>query len=102
MFIVEIFLPLSDNSGAPFHSSAFAAVRAQLTERFGGVTAFVRSPAVGIWQDEAGQPRKDDIVVFEVMTDDLDAEWWRTYRARLEEAFRQDEVVIRATASRRL
>jgi hypothetical protein len=40
----------------------------------------------------------DDIVVFEVMTPDVDLEWWARYRAALEELFRQDHIVIRAHA----
>ena len=102
MFTVEIFLPLHDNDGHPFLQSQFAAVRAELAQRFGGVTAFMRSPAVGIWKDDAGVARHDEIVVFEVMAEALDEGWWRVYRAQLESAFRQDEVMIRATASRRL
>jgi hypothetical protein len=102
MFIVEIFLPLHDNDGQPFASDLFSAVRAELAQRFGGVTAFVRSPAIGIWKDDAGRPRRDEIVIFEVMTDTIDESWWRGYRAHLESTFRQDEVVIRATASTRI
>jgi hypothetical protein len=102
VFIVEIFLPLHDNNGVAFAPELFVAVRAELAQRFGGVTAFMRSPAVGIWQDDAGRPRRDEIVVFEVMAETLDREWWRSYRRQLEVTFRQDEVVIRGTESMRI
>jgi hypothetical protein len=102
MVIVEIFLPLHDNAGTPFAPELFAAVRVELADRFGGVTAFMRSPAVGIWQDEDGVARRDEIVVFEVMTARIDEEWWRAYRVQLERTFRQDEVLIRATTAMRL
>jgi hypothetical protein len=102
MLIVEIFLPLTDNHGNAFAPRLFAAVRADLAHRFGGVTAFMRSPAVGIWTDDEGVPRHDEIVVFEVMVDALDSEWWLDYRQQLERTFQQDEVVIRATASTRI
>jgi hypothetical protein len=42
----------------------------------------------------------DDIVIFEVMTDDLERTWWSSCRARLEAKFAQDEVLIRAPASK--
>lgn len=102
VFVVEIFLPLQDNHGTPFPQSMFAAVRAELAERFGGITAFTRSPAVGVWQDDQGVPRRDDIVVFEVMTEKVDAAWWSAYRQRLERDFAQDEIVVRAAATDRL
>jgi Domain of unknown function (DUF4186) len=40
----------------------------------------------------------DEIVVFEVMTEALDARWWSNYRLQLERDFRQDEIVVRASA----
>ena len=102
VFIIEIFLPLHDNDGHPFAFDLFAAVRTELAHRFGGVTAFMRSPAVGIWKGEDGVARRDEIVVFEVMAGAIDEAWWRGYRAQLERTFRQDEVLIRATRAQRL
>jgi hypothetical protein len=105
--LVQILLPLYDNAGAPLARALFDAVRAELTERFGGLTAYSRAPAVGLWKDEdapAGEAAtvRDDVVVYEVMADALDAAWWRAYRTTLETRFRQDEVLIRALAARRL
>ena len=102
MHVIEIFLPLKDNAGQPFPPDMFSTLRAELADRFGGVTAFMRSPAVGIWKDDEGVARRDEIVVFEVMTDTVDYAWWRDYRSRLERTFRQDEILIRAAASERL
>ena len=47
MHLVEILLPLNDNGGRPFRAEKYADVRQHLTERFGGLTAFSRSPAQG-------------------------------------------------------
>ena len=102
MFVIEIFLPLKDNGGAPFPQAVFTEIRSNLANHFGGVTAFMRSPAVGVWKDDDGVARHDDIVVFEVMAEQVDDAWWRDYRQRLERTFRQDEVLIRATAAQRL
>jgi hypothetical protein len=95
MHIVEILLPLFDNEGRRFGAAPYAKVHEELVERFGGLTAFTRSPAEGVWQ-EGGQRSRDEIVIFEVMSDGIDRNWWQKYRAELETLFRQDEIVIRA------
>lgn len=96
MFLVEILLPLYDNEGRRFAAPEFDRVRDELTARFGGVTAFRRSPAEGVWK-EGGEVNVDRVVVFEVMSDGLEREWWREYRAGLERRFRQEKIVVRAT-----
>jgi hypothetical protein len=96
MHLVEIFLPLSDKVGKRFDAEKYAAVRQLLTDRFGGMTAFTRAPAQGMTLD-GGKIVHDDIVVFEVMTESLDADWWLGYRRRLEQDFGQDEILIRAS-----
>ena len=101
MHIVEIFLPLTDNQGNAFGAELFGKVRAELVERFGGLTAFTRSPAEGIWE-EGGEVTRDEIVIFEVMDDLLDRAWWCEFRERLERDFRQEEVVVRARRVERI
>lgn len=101
MHLIEILLPLSDNEGRRFSGTKFARIREELTERFGGVTAFTRSPAHGM--SRAGhQVVHDEIVVFEVMTDSLDYDWWTKYRNALTQEFAQDEILIRASTVIRL
>lgn len=100
-YLIQILLPLYDNAGEPLPRALYAALRAELADRFGGLTAFTRAPAEGLWSDE-GRTVRDEIAIFEVMADDIDAQWWRAARERLERAFRQDTIVIRALAIRRL
>jgi hypothetical protein len=102
MLLIEILLPVADNAGTPFPREAFDRVRRELTERFGGVTAFVRAPASGLWRDDDGVVRRDEIAIFEVMADALDEAWWRDYRGALEKRFAQDDIVVRALEARRL
>ena len=102
MQLVEILLPLYDDRGRQWPQSAFDTVRTELTERFGGVTAFTRSPAVGLWEDPAGRVRRDDVIVLEVMADELDRAWWTRYRRELEARFHQQELVVRAVGCERL
>ena len=102
MQLVELFLPLRDEAGKPFPKERFDSVRDELTEVFGGVTAFTRTPATGLWEDDGGKVRRDEVVLFEVMVDHVDHAWWRNYRGELERRFDQDEVLIRATAGEHL
>lgn len=97
MYLVQILLPLYDNEGEPFPRGQYDHVSAELAERFGGLTAYVRSPARGIWKDGDDAPVRDDIVILEVMTVALDRPWWKAYRDGLRERFRQDELVVRAS-----
>lgn len=100
MHLVQILLPLRDNEGTALPAAHFQAVRAELTDAFGGVTTFSRAPATGLWE-ENGSVMRDDIIVYEVMTDSIEDDWWASYRVILEQRFRQDEVVIRALAMTR-
>jgi hypothetical protein len=101
MHLVEIFLPVGDNKGRAFEVAQFKAVREELTKRFGGVTSFSRAPAHGT-NKGGGEVQHDDIVIMEVMTDELDRDWWASYRKRLEKEFAQDEILIRASTITKL
>jgi hypothetical protein len=94
-FLVQILLPVYDNNGQRFPSDLYNEVRAKLTDMFGGLTAYTRAPAEGVW--ESGTTlKRDDIVVVEVMVDSLDRTWWGAYRRDLKRLFRQDQIVLRA------
>lgn len=97
MHLVEILLPLNDNHGRPFDSEKFSALRERLTDRFGGLTAFTRSPAQGTTR-EGDKTVRDEIIVFEVMTETLDESWWTSCRRRLEADFQQEKIIVRASA----
>jgi len=102
MHLVQLLLPLHDNRGQPFPTNYFSLVRAELTGRFGGVTAFIRSPALGLWEEDRGQVTRDDVVMFEVLVSELDKEWWARYRNGLEQKFKQDELLLWASEIIRL
>jgi len=102
MHLIQLLLPVHDNNGRRFPRNYFNQVREDLTERFGGVTAFIRAPAVGLWKETVNEITRDEVVMFEVLADQLDNNWWTGYRERLEENFRQDEVLIWASTIFRL
>ena len=96
MYLIQILLPLYDNEGQPFAAADYVKLRTELADRFGGVTAYTRAPARGVWKDDAGETTRDDIVIFEVMVDRLDRDWWAAFRTTLEHRFRQDSLIVRA------
>jgi hypothetical protein len=102
MHLVQLLLPLYDNNKQLFPQKDFDRVRDELVKRFGGITAFRRSPAEGLWREGESQLSRDDVVVFEVMTEALDREWWSGYRQELEGRFRQEQLIIRATQMEQL
>jgi len=102
MHLVQLLLPLYDNAGHRVSRETFARVRDELTQRFGGITAYMRSPAQGTWIEPGGDVERDDIVVCEVMVDTLDRDWWARYRHELEAQLGQQELVVRSCAIERL
>jgi hypothetical protein len=93
MHLVQLLLPLTTTPQG--QQARFEPVRDELTARFGGATAFVNSPARGLWQSDAGT-EEDRVVTVEVMVDEFEKEWWASYRKTLEERFEQQELVVRA------
>lgn len=93
MHLARIYLPLRDNEGAPFAPLMFRVVEAELSRRFGGVTAHLQSPASGLWRD-GGKTHADEVVTFEVIVEEADRLWWSCYRERLERDFRQRRILL--------
>ncbi len=96
MYLIQILLPLRDAKGRGFPKKPYDDVAHALTEHFGGVTAYTRTPAEGRWKPGGEPASEDEIVVYEVMIKDLDPKWWRADRRSLEKAFKQKSIVIRA------
>ncbi|HEY0104846.1 MAG TPA: hypothetical protein VGB91_02090 [Rhizomicrobium sp.] len=101
MHLIQILLPLADNEGREFPEETLRGIHAELAARFGGLTAYSRSPARGIWKSGPDE-QKDDIVIVEVMAQALDEKWWTDLRSHLEKLLGQEEIVIRATEIRKL
>ncbi len=72
-------------------------MRDQLTERFGGITTYVHSPAEGSWKESKHSTVHDAIVIYEVMAEKLDRKWWTEYRQELAKRFRQELLIVRVS-----
>lgn len=92
---IEIFVPLRDSEGQPFPAYLYKNIKRQLTKDFGGMTAYTRTPAEGIWADGSKQQIKDELVIYEVMVSEIDCLYWTAYKHKLEQQFGQKELVIR-------
>lgn len=58
--------------------------------------------AVGAWHVGQGHVQRDNVLLFEVMAPHVDYAWWAAYRTELESRFRQDEILVHASAVERL
>ena len=92
--MIQILLPLCDNQGQMFRPSKYKLVKATLANRFQGLTAYSRVAAEGLWR-VGKSVKRDDIVVYEVMTKSFNKKWWKNYRKSLETMFEQESIVIR-------
>lgn len=95
VFVVELFLPLETSAGKPVSPVTFERIKSELTDRFGGVTAFLRAPADGAWKPAEGSVVHDQVVIFEVMVSDVDTAWWHRYRKSLEFELEQERILAR-------
>lgn len=98
MVLIQLLLPTTFREGTVSRdaSAEISDTRRELTEKFDGLTAYVRSPARGTWTAPDGDMAHDDVVMVEVVTDRFDRVWWRMYADRLAARFRQQAVHVRA------
>jgi hypothetical protein len=95
MVLIQLLLPASGEADGDC-LEPLAQTRRELADRFTGITAYVRSPAKGLWTAPDGGIEHDDVVMVEVVTDAFDRAWWRTYAATLAKRFRQESIHLRA------
>jgi hypothetical protein len=98
MVLIQLLLPTTFPKGTASQdaSAALAETRRELAQTFDGLTAYLRSPAKGIWTAPDGHSEQDDVVMVEVVTDRFDREWWRAYSTVLCKRFVQDVMHVRA------
>jgi hypothetical protein len=100
-YCVEVFVPMKSGDGQPLSRKDLEQLKSMLADRFGGVTAYTRAPAEGLWE-QGGSVDRDDIVVLEVMVDGLDTPAWAKIQQELQSSLKQDEIIVRARKMERL
>jgi hypothetical protein len=94
-FLIQLLLPAKRKNGST-NDTLHAKVNATLTERFGGVTAYERVPASGLWKRPDGGVEGDDVIMVEVEAEALDRRWWSSFRQEMERKFKQQKILVRA------
>jgi hypothetical protein len=95
-FLIQILLPRRGGGSGDVPDADYALTRTELVERFGGVGAYLRSPAQSAWTAPDGRVDRDEVVMVEAVTETFDREWWRGYAVRLAGRFRQETIHVRA------
>jgi len=98
--LVQILLPKETGDGRSITKDWFDGFLKDLTDKFGGVTSFLRAPGEGLWQSGGGRA-KDSVAVVEVMVERIDSAFWGALRQKLERELAQKEIVIRAQGNHR-
>jgi hypothetical protein len=97
MVLIQLLLPTRPGRGSSRDAAAaLDDTRRELAAAFEGLTAYVRSPAKGLWTAPDGRMEHDDVVMVEVVTERFDRGWWRTYATSLAERFGQETIHVRA------
>jgi hypothetical protein len=95
MYLIQILLPLRDSRNELFEQRLFDDVRTDLARHFGRVHAYIRPHLSEAWRGSQ-ELIADDVVIFELMTDRLEREFWRLYRRELQDVFQQESLIMRA------
>ena len=97
MVLIQLLLPTKGADGAAYADELLTHTRQELLERFGGLTAYLRSPAAGAWTSPSGRVDEDAVVMVEVLAPTFDVPWWRQYAGALRERFQQESLHVRAS-----
>jgi len=96
MVLIQMLLPTVAADPDTGGLSALNKTAQELRDTFGGLTAYTRAPAKGLWTSPAGHTEEDDVVMIEVVTERFDRAWWMQYSARLAGRFGQEAIHVRA------
>ena len=95
MVLIQTLLPMPAGTAADADQRV-QETRRELVERFGGITAYLQTPAQGVWTSPQGERERDAVVLVEIVAEHFDRTWWRAYAATLASRFQQDAIHVRA------
>lgn len=96
MYLIQLLLPARASQSDTDTSEPVGQTRRELVDRFGGLTAYMRTPAQGVWTSPDGDRAHDDVVMVEVVAPEFDRAWWRDYSRTLARRFAQEAIHVRA------
>ena len=97
MFRYEIYLPLNFNDGSPVPQVIFTAVKKELVARFHGLTIL---PNAGGWWRMGDKIYVDDIIISRVTCARDEDMFFRQFKRRLTEIFKQEEIWVERLETR--
>lgn len=98
MVLIQLLLPAAAQDEMARTKAALEVTSRELADTFNGVTAYLRSPAKGLWTAPDGHTELDTVVMVEVVAQQFDRGWWRAYAEKLERRFHQQTIHVRALA----
>ena len=96
MVLIQMLLPTKSAERVTFADDLLRRTRTELVDQFGGLTAYTRAPAAGVWTSPEGDVEEDNVVMLEVLAETFDISWWRPYAETLKVRFNQQSILIRA------
>jgi len=100
--LVQLFIPMYDQKGNHFPQRYYQNLNKELKERFGGLTVYNRTPATGLWEQDAKTTVRDELLVYEILTSSVENEYWQPLKAKLEKQFAQTELLVLITKTDKL
>ena len=76
MVLIQMLLPTRSPEGSAFPDDLMRGTREELVARFGGLTAYARAPATGVWTSSEGNVEVDSVVMIESWKDRAVACCW--------------------------
>ena len=98
MVLIQTLLPVSASRADGEADEPIRQTRRELVDAFGGMTAYLQTPAQGVWTSPEGERERDAVVLVEIVTERFDRAWWRQYAQTLATRFHQDVIHVRALA----
>ena len=98
MVLIQTLLPVSASRPDSEADERVRETRRELVDAFGGMTAYLQTPAQGVWTSPDGERERDAMVLVEIVTEHFDRSWWQAYAQKLAARFHQDVIHVRALA----
>lgn len=93
--LIQLFLPTTAENGKAFPGTYFHAVKQKLSKKFDSLSVYLKSPVIEHIKDDGPTLAKDTVLVYEVVSDSVETDYWSQYQQFLQKQFKQDDIVIR-------
>lgn len=92
--LYQLYLPLNYHDGRPIEEDKFSLTQKELVDRFGGLTSTPPGyPLEGLWHSPQGVV-KDDIVIWTVLSQLDEDQFFNEYKEKLRKRFVQEEIFL--------